>query len=144
MSGLAALLAGRGDRGVHVWRAAVPVEEVRHAVEQAGWRFAHLDGSTDADRATFLDGVARALDFPDWFGRNFDALADCLSDVSGPGGAGTLLLWDGWGALAGRDRQAFDVALDVLRERAQDPRRPAFTVLLRGDGPAVDVPRLDP
>lgn len=143
MSGLAALLAGRHEPGVQIWHAAFPVEDVRHAVEHAGWRFGHVDGWTHQDKAGFLDAVAEALDFPDWFGRNFDALADCLSDVSGPEGAGTVLLWDGWGAFAREDPQAFDVALDVLRERTQDPQRPAFAVLMRGEGPAVDVPSLD-
>jgi dTDP-4-dehydrorhamnose reductase len=28
-----------------------------------------------------LDAIAKALKFPKWFGRNFDALADCLSDM---------------------------------------------------------------
>lgn len=143
MSGLAGVLAGRHEPGVHEWHAAFPVENVRHSVEHAGWRFAHVDGWTHQDKAGFLEAVAEALDFPDWFGQNFDALADCLSDVSGPQGAGTVLLWDGWGALAREDRQAFDVALDVLRERAEDRHGAAFTVLLRGEGPAIDIPSLD-
>lgn len=143
MSGLAAVLAGRLQPGVHEWHAAFPVEDVRHAVEHAGWRFAHVDGWTHQDKEAFLDAVAEALAFPDWFGHNFDALADCLSDVAGPEGAGTVLLWDGWGTLAREDRRAFDVALDVLRERTEESQRAAFTVLLRGEGPRVDVPSLD-
>jgi hypothetical protein len=37
-----------------------------------------LDGVTD--KAGLMDRSARALQLPDWFGRNWDALADSLSD----------------------------------------------------------------
>ncbi|MFG2799198.1 barstar family protein [Streptomyces pseudovenezuelae] len=37
-----------------------------------------LDGVTD--KAGLMDRCARDLRLPDWFGRNWDALADVLSD----------------------------------------------------------------
>ncbi|MET7736243.1 barstar family protein [Streptomyces sp. NPDC005402] len=37
-----------------------------------------LDGVTD--KAALMDRCARDLRLPDWFGRNWDALADVLSD----------------------------------------------------------------
>jgi len=37
-----------------------------------------LDGVTD--KAGLMDRCARDLPLPDWFGRNWDALADVLSD----------------------------------------------------------------
>ncbi|MBC2905201.1 barstar family protein [Streptomyces cupreus] len=37
-----------------------------------------LDGVLD--KAGLMDRCARALELPDWFGRNWDALADVLSD----------------------------------------------------------------
>ncbi|MBB5933741.1 barstar family protein [Streptomyces zagrosensis] len=40
----------------------------------------HLDGVRD--KATFLDRCARDLDLPEWFGRNWDALDECLRDLS--------------------------------------------------------------
>ncbi len=39
-----------------------------------------LDGVTD--KAGLMDRCARDLDLPDWFGRNWDALADSLADPS--------------------------------------------------------------
>ena len=46
-----------------------------------------------------LAAVGEALDFPDHYGQNFDALADCLHDIGG-GRDGVILLWDGWSTLA--------------------------------------------
>ncbi|WP_310962957.1 barstar family protein [Nocardioides terrisoli] len=141
MSGLAGLLAGRHAAGVYRWHAGFDVADVRHTVEHAGWGFACVDGWTHQDKAGFLTEVGKALAFPEWYGENFDALVDCLRDVSGPEGAGTVLLWDGWGPFAREDRHAFDVAVDVLAGRAVE--QPAFVTLLRGDGPELDVASLD-
>ena len=137
MSGLAGIIAGHHPVGVYQWHNHLPVPEVQHAVEHAGWGFGYVDGWTHQDKEAFLDGIAEGLRFPEHFGRNFDALVDCLRDVDEP----TVVLWDGWGPLAREDEQAFKVALDVLIERAAE--RPPFGVLLRGDGPAVDIPSLD-
>lgn len=39
-----------------------------------------LTGCTD--KAELLARIARTLRFPDWFGHNWDALSDCLCDLS--------------------------------------------------------------
>ncbi|MFI8293187.1 hypothetical protein EAO71_08050 [Streptomyces sp. ms191] len=36
------------------------------------------------DKDAFMDRCAAALGLPAWFGRNWDALADCLGDLPGP------------------------------------------------------------
>lgn len=33
------------------------------------------------DKAQLHEALARALDFPDWYGRNLDALYDCLTEL---------------------------------------------------------------
>lgn len=40
-----------------------------------------LDAAAVADKAALLSAVAAALDFPVWFGRNWDALDECLADL---------------------------------------------------------------
>ena len=143
MSGLAGLLAGRQPPGVYQWHSGLKPDEVQHAVEHSGHGFGYVDGWTHQEKDEFLAEVGAALHFPDDYEHNFDALADCLRDVdAGKDGhePGTVLLWDGWGPLARTDRRAFDVAVDVFRGRATES--PAFSVLLRGEGPSIDVPPL--
>lgn len=41
-----------------------------------------LDGSTLGGKRDLLAGIGRALDFPDYYGDNWDALEECLSDLS--------------------------------------------------------------
>lgn len=140
MSGLAAVLAGRVTPAVYRWHAAYDVADVRHTVEHAGWAFAHLEGWRVESAAEFHQAVADALGFPDHYGHNLDALADCLSELEAP----TVLVWDAWSTLARADGRTFDGALRVLGTRGR-----TLAVLLRGDdgegadGLARAVPSLD-
>ena len=144
MSGLAALLAAHVEPGIYRWHGAFGSEDVRHTVEHAGWKFAAIDGWHSPAKADFLAAIGSALSFPDYYGQNFDALADCLGDVVAGDSNGWLLLWDGWGPLARNDERAFSVALSVLGGRVNADRGGPFAVVLRGEGPDVPgVPSLD-
>lgn len=142
MSGLAALLAGHNAPDLYQWHSAAHVPDVEHAVEHAGWKFVYLDGWTIEDKQSFLKATAAALSFPDHFGENFDALSDCLHDVDCGDRHGVVLLWDGWSPFARHDENAFHVALSVLGGRTHADRGCKFAVLLRGEGPVIDVPEL--
>jgi RNAse (barnase) inhibitor barstar len=146
MSGLARLLAGRVQPGVYHWTSAADIDDVRHAVDHAHWRFVLLDTWGSDDKAGFMAACHGAFELPEWFGRNFDALGDALSDV-GPGDdhLGVVVLWDGWGPLARAERRVFDVAVDVFSARVDDERAGPFAVLLRGPGPDdTELVELDP
>ena len=45
-------------------------------------RICILDGRKIRDRKMLHDTLAGELGLPDWYGRNLDALFDCLTDVS--------------------------------------------------------------
>jgi len=53
-----------------------------------------------------LGALADALDFPDWFGMNLDALYDCLTDIS----SDTRII------VNGSDDPAYFPVLAVLRD----------------------------
>lgn len=143
MTGLASLIAGRHTPGIYRWHAAFEVADVRHTVEHAGGRFAHLDGWRIESKDEFLTAIGEAFGFPAYYGHNFDALLDCLRDVgSYPDDpdheVGTVLLWDGWGPFARADDRAFSVAMSVLSQRVDEIEAGRFSVLLRGEGPELD------
>jgi hypothetical protein len=142
MSGLAALLAGHTTPDVYLWHNAARVDDVAHAVEKADWRFVYLDGWTIEDKDSFLKAVGAALELPDYDGQGFDVLSERLHGVTAQGHKGMVVLWDGWSPLARADEQAFRSALDVLTGRTHDVSCDQCAVLLRGEGPEIDVPEL--
>lgn len=88
----AALLSGGLRPGVH-WVPVVPSPDAVEAdLAAAGWAVRRLPAADVRDRAAFLAACGRALDFPDWYGQNWDALADCLADLSWLPGAGIVVL----------------------------------------------------
>jgi len=139
VSGLAGLLAGHHPPGVYQWHAAFGPEDVRHTVEHAGARFAYVDGWTHQEPSEVLEALAEAFGLGDGSAVDHDALAEHLGGIDGDP---LVLLWDGWGALARADRAAFDTTTGILAARAASGPCPV-TALLRGEGPAIDVPSLD-
>ena len=107
-----------------VYRVARP-DEVVDAAREAGLR---LDKVRFGAKPTLLKNLAKALAFPDWFGENWDALEDCLTDLSWSDAAGHVLLFDD--ARAGDD---FGVLVDVLESAAQywaGRKKPFFAVFV--------------
>jgi RNAse (barnase) inhibitor barstar len=77
-----------------------------------------------------LRAIAKALRFPDWFGGNWDALEDCLGDLSWRPGNGHVLVFRNWQALSSDD---LGVLIDVLRSSAEywsGRGKPFFAVLI--------------
>lgn len=68
------------------------------------------------DRDDALERIAAALQFPDWFGGNWDALADCLNDLSWLPAPGYVLLLDHADGWRGEDPEGFGVLLEIAND----------------------------
>lgn len=71
-----------------------------------------------SDKTTALGRIAQALQFPEWFGGNFDALADSLGDLSWLPADGYLLLLEHADEWRQADDENFATLLDILNEAA--------------------------
>ncbi len=119
------------------------LERLRDASRSGVYRVARRDALDDALRGSGIDvaevdlaggnaleALARGLSFPAWFGNNWDALEDCLGDLSWRAGDAHLLV------LAHAERLAKDdlgVLLDVLRVSAEywaGRAKPFFAVVI--------------
>lgn len=111
-------------------------DEVMDALEGSALGVARI---AFADKEALLRNIATALGFPAWFGGNWDALEDCLSDLSWRDAAGHVLVFDG--ARTGDD---FGVLVDILRSSAEywaGRGKPFFAVFVDPSG-ALALPEL--
>lgn len=137
MSRLRELLAEGLRPGVYRWPSAPPADDVRRAAAAAGFGFVLLDTGEIHDKAGFLDLCATAFDLPRWFGRNWDALADSLSDRST--GEPEVVLWTGVRHLLEHDHDTVDVALQIF---AEDTTNSGQLRVLIAETDETDVPDL--
>lgn len=128
---LAALFADPAPGGAYFVDARDRAALVE-AATSLDFHVASIDCSTVHDRAAGLAKIADALAFPDWFGGNWDALADCLADLSWLDGDGFLLLFDHSSGWREAEPDAFATLLDILNETGRqwaEARTPFWALL---------------
>ena len=107
-------------------------EALVEAAHEAGLRAAPIDFAACVGKDDALARIAAALEFPDWFGGNWDALADCLGDLSWLGADGHMLVFDEAWDWRERDGEDFATLLDICGEAAQGwarERKPFWVVV---------------
>jgi len=91
-------------------------EDVEHAARKAGLALFRIDAAHVRDKNGFLDKVAKALHFPGYFGHNWDALNDCLTDLAWlPAKTGYVLVFENMEHFGASCQQEFSEATEVLR-----------------------------
>lgn len=142
---LAELLDGGRSAGLVRLAAGRPAADVLAAAERAGWRATRLDLRGAADKAAFMEHCARDLDLPGWFGRNWDALYDCLGDPDWAGPRRRLVLVTGWQDYANARPEEWATAGTVLADAAAALRDgPAPLAVLVEEEPVTDPGRPTP
>lgn len=84
----------------------------------AGFNAYRIDLGLARDAHSLHHVLARALHFPEWYGKNWDALLDCLTDMSWNEADGYLIIFQRAEVLAGAEAQGFATFIEVLREAA--------------------------
>ncbi len=107
-----------------VYRAPVGAGKLCAEADRAGLIGSEIDLRNVSDKRALLDTFERALQFPESFGGNWDALSDCLQDLSWlPPGKGRVLLLNNVAGLAAAAPDSYDMLLDVLVAAAEGWKR---------------------
>ena len=88
------------------------------AVHDAGLLARRIDLTECTDKASLLALMSNALTLPEGRGRNWDALADCLTDLSWMAADGYVIVLDHADAFARANPTDFATALSIFQDAA--------------------------
>ena len=151
--------AGRGERGREsakllqqlsdasksgVYRTP-RADDVLAAMHGGALRVARIDLAGAAGKDALIARLAAALEFPEWFGGNWDALEDCLTDLAWCAASGYVLILANAGGYAAAEPAEFETALEVLDGAAEywyDEDVPFWVLVGAADFAQFDIPVL--
>ena len=129
MSKLLQRLSDASKSGVY---RAPSTDAILDATQGSTLQVARIDLAGATGKDALMERVARAMRFPQWFGGNWDALEDCLTDLSWSNAGGHVLLIEGGAEMSSDERGVFIDILAAVAVWWADRRRPFFAVFLEG------------
>jgi RNAse (barnase) inhibitor barstar len=106
-------------RPAGIYAAPRLIGPLRAAAKSVGIAWLDLDLAGVASRDAFLQRCAEVFSLPDHFGRNWDALHECMLDFAGTGSPGAVVHWRRGAELARRAPDAVTTALEILGDAAR-------------------------
>jgi RNAse (barnase) inhibitor barstar len=115
------------------------------------WAILRIRGEKSTDKSHFLDEFSAVLQFPYYFGYNWDAAWECITDLYWLKGSGFLIIFDSAQFLLSESDDDFRILLQVLTDAQErwhqetadfgaDGHKPiAFQSILACDPDAVDA-----
>jgi hypothetical protein len=137
MNALETALRDGKPPGMYLLVRSVSLDGLQKLASELGFRLYVFKGAGIVNKEQFFQGIANAMEFPSYFGFNWDAVYDCITDLDWWCQAkGYLLLYDGYESFANEASSDFEKAISILRgviEHWVKSESPMY-VLLRGDG----------
>lgn len=112
MDNLALRLKDINEAGVY--GISCVLSDVRAAAREAGFTFFDADLATVQSKGEFLAAIAQAIAAPAWLGKNWDALADALGDLSWQPSAGYVLVLRNAGNTFNLIERDHEIAKEIL------------------------------
>lgn len=135
------LLENASSSGVfHLEATQQPTIET--AARQADFCVLKADITKHATTQDVLLQLGSAMEFPNWYGANFDALYDCLTDPDWQPAKGHVLFINGITRLRASQPADFATLIEVFQAAAEDRRKTHVPFWVLIDAPARGIPTL--
>ncbi|MDP2108922.1 MAG: barstar family protein [Rhodocyclaceae bacterium] len=92
------------------------------AAAQNNFAVFRVDLAGVSDKAALLQAIGDAMAFPEWYGRNWDALLDCLADLGWQSAKGYVVILEHCDGIHGRAEADFVQTLQVFEAAANEWR----------------------
>jgi len=103
-------------KGVRVVTTKPAADDVQELASREGIHAWRVDLSKISSKTDLLETIGKALSFPDYYGRNWDALSECLRDFDE--GKGWLIIFDHADTLLALPRQDLTTLEAILSDAA--------------------------
>lgn len=145
MNALHSVVNGTVPPGIYRLLTRATTASICKFLEHADFRCFVLAGQIISDKASFLRACSEAMGFPAYFGHNWDALDECITDLSWVPGRGYVVLYNAVAHFATSDRAQWTIALDLLQTAVahwQTTPTPMYVLLRDTRGTTPDIPVL--
>jgi RNAse (barnase) inhibitor barstar len=95
-------------------------QDLMDAATQAQLHIQHVHCAAVENKESALQALARDLRFPDYFGHNYDALVECLSDLSWLPDTGIVLVLEDSNHWQHGDAESFEEVIEILQIGAEE------------------------
>ncbi|MDO8958742.1 MAG: barstar family protein [Rhodocyclaceae bacterium] len=92
------------------------------AAAQNNFAVFRVDLAGVSDKAALLKAIGDAMAFPEWYGRNWDALLDCLADLGWQSAEGYVVILEHCDGIHGRAETDFVQTLQVFEAATNEWR----------------------
>jgi len=143
MESLLSLLPNSKRAGVY--RARIDSDEIIAAAQTTGLQAYKIDLAKARGKLGLFDALAKALRFPGYFGKNWDALNDCLTDLAWLNGNGWVLILRNGKSFAAKYPDEFDMALDLFDGVTvcwREDGKPFWVIVQDQQGWTADLPEI--
>jgi len=96
----------------------VLTEELQRRFSENGYHVFLVDGKQIHNKTSFLKAVAKTFNFPDYFGMNWDALNDCITDSTLFSNKGALIVFSDSGQFRLSANDDWQTAINIFLDAA--------------------------
>ena len=120
--------------GVWFLPSRMEPKSIQALAKREGFAFFHIDGKNITRKEQLMNHVATALHFPKHFGKNWDALEECLTDLEWVDADGYVIYYDNIDGLLDAHPDQFETLVEILRDSVAQWKEDgeAMIVLLSG------------
>jgi RNAse (barnase) inhibitor barstar len=122
--------------------ATTPLDELIRAAEACAYVVFRVDLTRARDKDSLLKAIGHDMAFPEWFGYNWDALADNLGDLGWRPAAGYLVILEHSERACSRAHDDFITTLQIFSAATDEWRERGIALWCLTDAQADDIAQL--
>ncbi len=110
------ILSGARPPGIYRLDTNLNADHLVEPLTHYGWRAFYLNGRVMQNKADFLRVASAAMDFPAYFGYNWDSFEECIRDLAWAPSQGYVLIYDRVWQLALPEHKTWQVVRSILTD----------------------------